>query len=387
LESAVTICLLLVITFNRVTLMACFAVVAGIYLFLHGFHLFASKRSLGHIPASAIRDASQGLAAVSGIATGPYTLPGPITGERCYLYQTTVWQQSESGRLKEWKKVAEETLDLPFFVEDATGRLLVEPLGAKLDLHQNFLEEYGLASSLSSRDDVPPRVSAFLVRHGIASYRPTRIEERSIQPDTPIFIAGTITENPGVPLRPFRPGADDAQQDQLPRHGNGSSAESTSAPEIVRLASGPAPSSTIQMTQQGKIAAALTRAGITRPEAWAAAGVPFPSGPSEGVAVEERTQPVAGVAPKVSAKATNGSANGPQNDQTNADPASGFDLTPPLVLMKGANNSPFMISCHSQPEIIIALGWKSVLMVVGGVGLTVLGLYVLLIEQQFLWGR
>lgn len=383
-----TICLLLIITLNRLTLMACFAVAAGFYYFVHGFHLFASKHRLGHIPAAAIRDASQGLAAVSGMATGPYTLPAPLTGERCYLYQTTAWQLSESDRSKEWKKVAEETLHLPFYVEDATGQLLVEPFGAELDLHQSFREEYGSPMSLSSRDDVPPRVSVFLARHGIAVDRATRIEERSIQPGTPVFIAGTVTDNPGIPVRPLQQqGADDSQRDKQGRETNGSSTESAPAPEIIRLSSGPAPSSTVQMTQQGKIAAALTRAGITRPEAWAAAGVPCPSRPSQGVAVEERAQPGAEFAPQASAITATGSTNGLQKSPTNPGPASGFDLTPPVVMMKGENDSPFMISCQSQPEIISSLGWKSVFMVIGGAALTVLGLYVLMVERQFLWGR
>lgn len=379
------ICLLLIITPNRLTMMACFAVVAGTYYFLRGSRLFAGKHLLGQVPPSTIGDAPQGVAGVSGMATGPYTLPGPITGERCYLYQTTVWQQNGSDRLKEWKKVAEETLHLPFYVEDATGQLLVEPFGAELDLHQNFREEYGCASSSLRLDDVPPRVSVFLARHGIAANRPTLVEERSIQPDSPIFIAGTITENPGIPVRPFQQDTDDSQRGQRPRETNGNSAESVSRPEIVRLASGPAPSSTTQMTQQGKIAAALTRAGITRPEAWAAAGVPFPNGPSEGIAVQERAQPVADIAPQASEITTTGPANRLENDQTKPDSAPGFNLTPPVVLMKGPDNSSFMISCHAQPEIISSLGWKAVFMVIGGAGLTVLGLYVLLIEGQFVW--
>ena len=374
------VCLLLIITPNRITLMACFAFAAGVYYFLHGFHLFASSRSLGHVPASAIRGAPQGPAAVSGMAVGPYSLSAPITGDRCFLYQTTVWQQNESNRSTEWKKVAEETLHLPFFIEDSTGQLLVEPFGAELDLHQDLSQEYGSPVSLSSHDNVPPRISVFLARHGMAADRPFRIEERSIQPDTPLFISGTITENPGIPVRPLRQGPDDSRSDKLARGSNENSAGSASRSEIIRLANGDIPSSTMQMTQQGKIAAALVRAGITKPEAWAAAGVPFSAIPSEGIAVEGGAQPATALTPQASAITARTSANELENNQAKPDPAAGFDLTPPLVLMKGEDGSPFMISCHSQPEIIHSLGWKSVFMVVGGVCLTVLGLYVLLLE-------
>ena len=378
-ESTVNICLLLVITLNRITWMAGFAAAAGIYYFLHGFHLFARGRSLGHIPASKICGASQGPAAVSGMAIGPYSLTAPITGDRCFLYQTTVWQQSEANRSREWKKVAEETLHLPFFIEDSTGQLLIEPFGAELDLHQDLNQEYGSPTCLSSEDNVPPRVSVFLARHGIEANRPFRIEERSIQAETPLFVSGTIAENPGIPVRPLRQGTDDSRGNKLFREANPNSTDSALQPEIIRLASGATPASTTQMTQQGKIAAALTRAGITKPEAWAAAGVSFPGIPSESVALEERTQLATDSAPQASAITAKSSANDPENDQAKTDPGAGFNLTPPVVLMKGGNDSPFMISCHSQPEIIHSLGWKSVFMVVGGAGLTVLGLYVLLL--------
>lgn len=364
---------------NRLTLTACFAAVAGLYFFFHGFKLFARKRSLAHTPASTVLTASPGPAAISGMATGPYTLSAPLSGQRCYLYQTTVWQQSQSGRKQEWEKVAEETLHLPFFVEDSTGQLLVEPLGAEFDLHQNLREEYGLSSPSLREENIPPRVSVFLARHGIAFGRPIRIEERSLQPDTPVFIAGTLTENPGIQVRPYSPGADDNRRDNLYRATTASSAEPASRPEIIRLSSGPVPSSTIDMTQQGKIAAALTRAGITKPEAWDAAGVHLPTFSAESVAVEERAQPYAEDAPESPAV--------PANNQTQPDPGSRFNLAPPLVLMKGAENPLFAISCHSQPELISSLGWKSVAMVVGGTGLTLLGFYVLLLMRNPHWGR
>ena len=369
---------LLFIPFNRITLMACFAVAAGIYYFFRGFHLFATSRSLQHVPALSIRGASQGPVAISGMATGPYTLSAPVTGERCFLYQTTVWQQSEPNRSTEWKKVAEETLHLPFFIEDPTGQLLVEPFGAELDLHRDLSQEYGSPMSLSSQDNVPPRVSVFLTRHGITPDRPFRIEERSIQPDTPLFISGTITENPGIPVRPLRQGTDELQSD-TPRGSDENSVALASRPEIIRLASGAIPSSTLQMTQQGKIAAALTRAGITKPEAWAAAGVPFPGIPAEGLAVDEGTQPTTALTPQASVISASTSANELQNDGAKPDSAVGFDLNPPVVLMKAQDGPPFMISCHSQPEVVHSLGWKSVFMVVGGAGLTVLGLYVLVV--------
>ena len=364
-------------------MMAAFAAVAGMYFFFHGFQLLARRHQLEHIPESSVRGASEGPTSVSGVATGPYTLSAPITGEPCYLYQTTVWQQDGADRQKEWKKVAEETLHLPFYIEDATGQLLVEPFGAALDLHQNLSEEYEASLSPSSSENMPPRVSAFLAREGIFPDRPTRVEERSIQSNTPIFIAGTVTENPGIPVRPVS--TFDSQGGNSNQDGNGKPVDGGSQPEIIRLSSGPTPSSTTQMTQQGKIAAALSRAGITKPEAWAAAGISFPANLDQ-VAVEERTHASANTVPRASAITANQEANSQSNrlekEGQKSDSARGFDLAPPLVLIKGADNSAFVISCHSQPEVVSSLGWKSIGLVVVGAFLSVLGLYVLLLEWQ-----
>jgi hypothetical protein len=128
------------------------------------------------------------------------------------------------------------------------------------------------------------------------------------------------------------------------------------------------------MTQQGKIAAALNRAGITKPEEWALAGASVPEASPQGIAVENGWQPEADSKPEAPAVAANG--------QPKPDKGSGFNPAPPLVLMKGADKAAFAISSPSQPELVSSPGWKAVAMVVGGAGLTVLGLCVLLLERQ-----
>ncbi|HEX8872771.1 MAG TPA: GIDE domain-containing protein, partial [Candidatus Acidoferrum sp.] len=247
-----------------------------------------------------------------------------------------------------------ETLHLPFFIDDSTGQLLVEPMGADLDLHRDFREEYASSFFSSRLDEIPPRVRAFLSRNGVVPSRRLRIEERAIKPGDALFIAGTLTENPGVQVRPLSPPSG-PQRSALSY-----SSERAPAPEVIRLSSGSTPASTQEMSQQAKIAAALSRAGITKPEAWAAAGVPYQS-----VAVEENAPPAPGSAPK-------------------PDKSADFNLTPPVVLMKGMNNSTFVISFRSQKEFVSALAWKSAAMVWGGAAIAILGLYTLLAQMALL---
>ena len=401
----------------HLTLTACFAVAVGVCLFLFGVRLFARKHSLASISTSTIRALAPGRAAISGKAIGPNTLSAPITGQKCYIARTTVWQQSKSGAKAEWTKVAEQTLHLPFFIEDATGQLLVEPLGAEFDLHQILREEYSLPSSPSKPENVPPSVHNFLVGHGIPVDRPTRIEEHALQPETPLMIAGTVSRNPGVEVRPLSPVPNDTPPNRnIARPTNGDFLASAVRPEIVKLSGGPAPASTTEMTQQGKIAAALNRAGMAGPEGWTVASVRAENGQSEDshgdnsrpesalrkfVAVKESAQLGPDPVPEARSTArdqikdqtkdgtkdpTKDGARVQTKDRTNNKPksetVSAFDLSPALALIKGANNAPFRISCQSPPAAAISLGWACVTMVVGGTGLTILGIYLLLFGLQ-----
>ena len=250
--------------------------------------------------------------------------------------------------------------------------MLIEPLGADLDLHRDFREEYG-ASFFFSQDEVPPRVSVFLSRHGIVPARRLRIEERSIKPEDAIFIAGTLTENPGVQVRPFSP-LGDSLRDPVPE----TLAEPFPSPQIVKLSGGASPTSTREMSQQAKIAAALTRAGITKPEAWSAAGVPYQS-----VAVEE-CDPPAPVSAYADVRPNEVRPNGARPNGNKAKP-SNFNLTPPVVLMKGENNPTFVISFRSQKEFVSTLAWKSAAMIWGGAAIALLGLYMLWAQLEMNW--
>ncbi len=336
-------------------------IAGGLYMFVRGFRMLARKRLLLNTPTSKIRSASLGLVEVSGLAVGPYTLPAPITGSPCFLYRTTAWQKIDNQK-NEWKKVAEETLHVPFFLDDTTGQLLIEPNLAELDLHRDFREEFS-SSFFSTIDAVPAAVTSFLARHGVQPSNKIRIEESSIQPKHPLFIVGTLAENPGIEVRPFATAVD-----PKPRQINVSLQPSPTAPlpEVVRLSGSATPSRSGDMTQQSKIAAALSKAGITNPAAWAAVGVPH-----QGTTL--------GAGPhvyEISVNAGNASAK-PGNEPS-------FDLTPPVVLMKGANNPAFMISWHSQRDLIRSLAWKSAAMVWGGGALTLLGVYVLLQQMELL---
>ncbi|HEV3513512.1 MAG TPA: hypothetical protein VGS05_17510 [Candidatus Sulfotelmatobacter sp.] len=357
---------------------------AGIGLFVYGFRLLQRRRLILDTPFSKIRSAALGMVEISGLAVGPYTMIAPITARACYYYRTLVWEWRQNGKNKQWVKIAGECMHVPFFVDDNTGRMLVVPSGADLDLHRDFEQEF-CDSFFTTKDPAPDNVRTFLARHGVVTSNKIKVEEFCIKPKNALFILGTLAENPGIeitpdPIRDADPVNSFSSQGFSLTLGSVSFSSnrnegvapgpplsqltmrhSQAAPEIIPLSAHSSTTKSSEMTQQQKIAAALIKAGISNPVAWSAAGISAPGMAASGVQV--MTDPAAAE-----------SGNGPNGNSQTGD----FDSHPPVVLMKGTNNKTFLISWRSQQEIARAMGWKCALMIWGGPVLALLGLYVLL---------
>lgn len=326
----------------------------GMYLFYRGFRTLQQRRLILDTPSSKIRSASMGLVEVSGLAVGPYTIPAPVTGAPCFFHRTIAWQLKQAGKNQEWQKVAEESMHVPFFLDDNTGRVLVDPQGAEMDIHRDFHEEFS-GSFFGNHDDVPANVANFLARHGVANDHKLKVDEYCIKPKNALFILGTLATNPGIEISqtPVRSGSAESIRLNLTlpsakpvgvSQGTGASPQ-----EVIRLSSDAQPMNAADMTQQGKIAAALTKAGITNPAAWEAAGL------------------------------TTGTATASGNGAVaTADPSQEFETRPAVVLMKGSYQPAFLISWRSQRDIVSSLGWKCAAMIWGGPALTLGCLYFVL---------
>ncbi len=182
------------------------------------------------------------------------------------------------------------------------------------------------------------------------------MEEFCIKPKNALFLLGTLDDNPGLELTPEP--VHDAEttplivgnalsfsiNTEMFRNGlspvtggdNGFSGlslsgglqhdpafdpiydKAISTTRAIRPSPDP---STTKTADPATVAAALQKAGITSPAAWAAAQV----------------KPTAG--------ATSSATDG-------------FDPRPAVVLMKGKNNPTFLISWRSQRDLARSLGWK-----------------------------
>ena len=361
---------------NDGIVVAVIGVLVGAYFFYGGFRLLQRKRLILNTPASKIRSASMGLVEVNGLAAGPYTLTAPLTGAACYYFRSMAWQWQKRGKNSEWVKVADESFHVPFFLDDNTGRVLIDPQGAEMDIHRDFHDEFS-TSLFSSSLEVPANVFAFLGRHGVSNDKKIKIDEYCIKPKNALFILGTLAQNPGLSVSPRPIPSLTAEQHTvsfaIPGTSVGLSLSSgvtgsqnmlfaafKGEPEVQeRVYLNPRnPARVSDETQHQKITAALVKAGITSPAAWAAARV------SPSVVAAPASAPGGGAAAAATALEQ-------------------FDLHPPAVLMKGEHDPSFLISWHSQRDVVRSLSWKSALMIWGGPALILMSAYI--VAAHFDW--
>ncbi len=112
-------------------LWAAAGIVVGLYMFFRGFGLLRRKLLIQSVPSSTVRSAALGLVELSGTATGPYSVISPLSKTECYFYRAILPRHGD----------CQETLCVPFFLDDGTGKLLIDPRGAETDFEPSFSED------------------------------------------------------------------------------------------------------------------------------------------------------------------------------------------------------------------------------------------------------
>lgn len=178
----VVICLLLgIVSFSEARNLFGYAheiplILVGFYVFLNGFERYRKKRLVENIPTSKIRSVAMGLSELMGKAKqsaigGP--LKSPITHTDCVYYRFLIEKERRGykGR-RYWTVVNEGNSTNYFYIEDETGKILVDPLESEVILPKDY--EY---------------VDEEIV--GISSYR-KRYTEWYIQPGEQVYVLGTV---------------------------------------------------------------------------------------------------------------------------------------------------------------------------------------------------
>lgn len=114
----------------------------GLYYFVKGFREFRKYRVLADTPEVPIRSVAMGLVEIHGKAKGEEQIYSPVSSTPCYFYKVDIqkYVKDSKGRGR-WTHAATDLNGLSFYLEDASGKVLVDLHDAEFDLPENCKRE------------------------------------------------------------------------------------------------------------------------------------------------------------------------------------------------------------------------------------------------------
>jgi hypothetical protein len=202
---------------SQLFLYAAGGLVAGIVIFVKGIQWYGQKRMIDDTPTSKIRSIAMGLVEINGkvAADAKRILSSPFSGKDCVYYKYMVEEYRSSNKpamlptvvIGEnpnampsagggWVAIATQEERANFYLSDATGKVLVDPEGAKIDVPADYEFSSGFGN------DPPQKVMDFLSGRGISHdgllgvNKQMRFREYVISPGDGLYIMGTAGANP-----------------------------------------------------------------------------------------------------------------------------------------------------------------------------------------------
>ncbi|PYV14941.1 MAG: hypothetical protein DMG21_16605 [Acidobacteria bacterium] len=195
---------------------------AGVYFFFKGFKVYRELRVLEDTPCLPIRSIPMGLVQVHGKATGENVVTSPVSNTPCHFYKVDIekWVTDKNGG--RWSHYATDADGPLFYLDDGTGKVLVDAHNAEYDLMQNARRETSgaLGSLLSgisgspatgTAGNLPAYIGSVHTKHaglglsmglggislgGGSSSGRFRLTEYLILPGHWYDVVGSCTENP-----------------------------------------------------------------------------------------------------------------------------------------------------------------------------------------------
>ncbi len=181
----------------------CAGVIFGVIGFFRGFGLRTKKKLIENIPTSTVRAAAMGLVEIKGTARKfRGTVRTPFSKAESVFYHYKVEEYRSSGKSGHWVTLKEFSTPEWFYLEDETGKILINPVNAELYLNAD--RKYQLGAFGSGKD--PQVFEQGLTELGIDPHgflnidKQLRCTETYVVPGDPVYIMGTAVKNPLVEL-------------------------------------------------------------------------------------------------------------------------------------------------------------------------------------------
>jgi hypothetical protein len=129
--------------------------IGGIVAFFQGFRAYRVARFLQDTPETPIRSIAMGFVRIHGKAKSDQLVTSPVTHTPCcyYTVQIAKWEEFKDSRAYSsdeargarggWMPHGADADGVWFYLEDATGHVMVAPRGAKFELDMTGMREVG----------------------------------------------------------------------------------------------------------------------------------------------------------------------------------------------------------------------------------------------------
>jgi len=157
-----------------------FLLAAG--LFWGCFYYLRLKRWIEQTPTSKTRSLAMGLVEIKGIGERIYNLLSPISLAPCVYYRLRKYRRKNDGGNSQWVLTADiDSGPIDFYVRDETGRVRVDPWGAKIKANCTETFVAGMHAGLGRMLEIPDNA---------------KYVEETVQEGAPIYVLGFASSPP-----------------------------------------------------------------------------------------------------------------------------------------------------------------------------------------------
>ena len=177
---------------SRIYGYAAVGLIFGVILFIRGFRTMKRKKLMESLPTSKIRSLAVGISEIHGkVVPGKSgTIKSPFTAQDCVCSRIVIEESSRFSKYRHWHVVKKLVWGENFYLQDDTGKVLIDLNDAELDIPISFEFYSGWGTS------PPPHVVDFLKKNGmdhegfLGINRSLRYTELIIRPGDDLYVLG-----------------------------------------------------------------------------------------------------------------------------------------------------------------------------------------------------
>ena len=180
----------------------------GLFFIYSGAQQYLFLQKIKNTPTSKVEAVAIGLIELSGKALCQQDMASPITKNKC-IYWKLQGEYYQSGKHGGWRNIYNDSSTNTFYLKDETGKILVDPNGAQVDIPSDNLFQgyysgkgfFGMShTQMDSRavafiDTLPPEKQRSFLNHRNENLK---IIEYLIAEGDPLYVLGSAEPREGV---------------------------------------------------------------------------------------------------------------------------------------------------------------------------------------------